>query len=156
MRVHTGCLRRGGGLLPGAPVLAVLILAVLGCNGTTEPGGVQIQFIAVPVVGGGFVLTLQGKNYTSPSLQTIRLDPGTHQATGTVHGTLDQGAQLAVGFTGGGSAVGRGGVEANSIMSLEGPVAVTGACGILYNTADPGPYQVRFRFSVTADPARAC
>jgi hypothetical protein len=109
-----------------------------------------VQFVAAPSAGGSFTLNLQGRTYTSPSLQTVFLSPGTYEGSGTATG------MLSVGFSGGGTAFGKGGVESGTIASSAGPVIATLACGVGYYVESPGPYQFRFRFTVTSDPAKAC
>lgn len=72
--------------LPG--LLSAVVLS--GCGGSTEPS-IAVQFIAVPSLGGSFTLNLQGTTYTSSSLQTVTLSPGTYEVSGTATGTVAQG-----------------------------------------------------------------
>ena len=137
---------------------ALLAIAGLtGCGGPpTGPSGISVQFVAAPSVGGSFSMSLDGRTYSSSSLQVVVLKAGTYEASGTAAGTNDFGTQLIVGFTGGGTAVSKGGVKSGSIVTVAGPGNVTTGCGIGYFVPNAGPYQFRFRFTVTDDPASAC
>lgn len=139
-----------------APAVLLTIALLSTCGSPTSPGGLSVQFLVAPSVGGSFTLSLQGRTYTSSSLQTVLLTPGTYEMSGTATGTVNQGTQLIVGFTGGGTAYGQGGAESGTIVSSVGPMITASGCGIGYYTADGSPYQFRFRFSVTSDPAKAC
>ena len=137
-----------------AVLLAIALLST--CGSPTTPADLSVQFVVVSSVGGSFTLTLQGRTYTSSSLQTVALAPGTYEMSGTATGTVNQGTELIVGFTGGGTAYGRGGVESGTIVSSVGQLTTTSDCGIGYYDAGGRPYQFRFRFAVSSDRAKAC
>ena len=134
-------------------LLASTIL--LACSDSTSPGGIQVHFIAAPSGSSSFSLILQGRTYTGSAVQTVMLDPGTYEVSGSVIGG-NLGTGLTIGFTGGGTTVGQGGVETNSIVSVAGPPSITLGCGIGYHLEQNTQFEFRFRFRVTADPARAC
>lgn len=134
----------------------IAIAGLLGCGSPTSSDAIAVQFVAVPTLGGSFSLVLNGQTYTSSSLQTAMLSPGSYDVTGTATGTTALGTQLLVGFTGGGTAVARGGVRSGSVVALAGPVASTAGCGIGFFVQNAGPMQFQFRLTVTSDPASAC
>ena len=139
-----------------SPLTAILSVVVLtGCGTTPSPDSIPVQFLAVPAVGGSFTLNLDGHTYTSPNLQTVVLGPGSYEVSGTVTGGA-VGTQLVVGFTGGGTASGQGGVKSGSIVSLTGPTPVISSCGIGYFAETTGPHQYRFRIIVTTKAGEAC
>jgi hypothetical protein len=142
-------------LLRPLPIL-LLTVVLSHCGSPTSSNDLAIQFLAAPSVGGMFTLSLNGRTYTSPSLQTVVLSPGTYEVSGTATGTVNQGTQLIIGFSGGGTTLGKGGVESGSIVSVAGPFVTTSACGIGYYDGSPGPYQYRFFLTVTSDAAKAC
>lgn len=61
-----------------------------------------------------------------------------------------------MGFSGGGTAYGQGGVESGSIVSLTGPLSTTTGCGIGYYVETGASLTYSFRLVVTATAASAC
>ena len=142
--------------LPGR-ALAVALFLVAGCGSAQVPSAPLVSPIDIAIVftpvgdGSSFSAQLNDQTYTKGGKSIATLTPGTHQITGSFHGS-----GFGVGFETLGAA--GGGIRSGSPRSLAGPSLRTTVCAITYTNSDTPDVERNFQllFEVTVDVGSAC
>jgi hypothetical protein len=135
-------------------VVGLLISAALGasrCGGSTPPTAPSssVPTIVIAFVGAPFTATVEGKTISADGQFTVALAPGTHEISGSFTSGL-----LVIAF--GGAALGRGGVESGSLVSVDGAFPQVQQCGIGWGDFTKANRTFRVKFTVTANSLSAC